>query len=88
MTLYFWWGDFNAKLGAEFISGEIHQMLNNGARLNDVMEKYKFTWVKKKIPVEKSVLDYVITSQDLVLSVNSLKIDEAKEFTPWRSLKH
>ena len=41
-----------------------------------------FTWVKKKIPVRK-----VITSQDLVSSVNSLKIDEAKEFTPWKSLK-
>ena len=81
-------GDFNAKLGTEFIRGEIHQMSNNGARLNDIMEKYTFTWVKNKIPVEKSVLDYVITSQDLVSSVNSLKIDEAKEFTPWRSLKH
>ena len=46
-----------------------------------------FTWVKNKIPVEKSVLDYVVTSQDLVSSVNSLKIDEAKEFTLWRSLK-
>ena len=81
-------GDFNAKLGTEFIRGKIHQMSNNGARLNDIMEKYTFTWVKNKIPVEKSVSDYVITSQDFVSSVNSLKIDEAKEFTPWRSLKH
>ena len=88
-------GDFNAKLGAEIIRGKIHQMSNNGARLNDIMEKYNlavlnapeicsgtFTWVKNKIPVEKSVLDYAITSQDLVSSVKSLKIDEAKEFTP------
>ena len=37
--------------------------------------------------MEKSVLDYVITSQDLVSSVNPLKIDEAKEFIPWRYLK-
>ena len=83
-------GDFNAKLGTEFIRGKIHQMSNNGARLNDIMivKKYTFTWVKNKIPVEKSVSDYVITSQDLVSSVNSLKIDEAKQFTPWRSLKH
>ena len=91
-------GGFNAKLGTEIIRGEIHQMSNNEARLNDIMEKYNlnaleicsgtFTWVKNKIPVEKSVLDNVITSQDLVSSVNSLKIDEAKEFTPWRSLKH
>ena len=93
-------GDFNAKLGAEIITGEIHQMSHNGARLNGIIEKYNlavlnaleicsgtFTWVKNKIPVEKSVLDYVITSQDLVSSVNSLKIDEAKEFIPWRSLK-
>ena len=93
-------GDFNAKLGAEIIRGEIHQMSNNGARLNDIMEKYNlavlntleicsgtFTWVKNKIPVEKSVLDYVITSQDLVSSVKSLKIYEAKKFTPWKSLK-
>ena len=46
-----------------------------------------FTWVKNRTVVEKSLLDYVITSQNLVSSVNSLKIDEAKEFTPWRSLK-
>ena len=39
--------------------------------------KTEFQWKK----------NYVITSQDLVSSVNSLKIDEAKEFTPWRSLK-
>ena len=26
-----------------FISGEIHHMSNNGARLNDIMEKYTFT---------------------------------------------
>ena len=58
-------GGFNAKLGTEFIRGEIHWMSNNGARLNDIMEKYTFTWVKNKIPVEKSVLDYVITSQIL-----------------------
>ena len=90
-------GDFNAKLGAEIIRGEIHQMSNNGASMNGIIEKYNlavlnapeiccgtFTWIKNKIPVEKSVLDYVITSQDLV---NPLKIDEAKEFTPWKSLK-
>ena len=93
--------DLNAKLGTEFIRDEIHQMSNNGARLNDIVEKYNlavlnaleicsgtFTWVKNKIPLEKSALDYVITSQDLVTSVNSLKIDEAKQFTPWRSLKN
>ena len=58
---------------------EIHQMSNNGTRLNDIVKKYNlavlnaleicsgtFIWVKNKIPVEKSVLDYVITSQDLV----------------------
>ena len=68
-------GDFNAKLSTEFIRGEIHQMSNNGAHLNDIMEKYNlavlnaleicsgtFTWVKNKIPVEKSVLDYVCHS--------------------------
>ena len=86
-------GDFSAKLGTEFIRSEIHNMTNNGARLNDIIEKYNlavlnaleicsgtFTWVKIKFQVEKSVLDYyVISSQDLVSSVSSLKIDEAKE---------
>ena len=74
-------GDFNAKLGTEIIRDEIHQMSNNGACLNDIMEKYSlavlnaleicsgtFTWVKNRIPVEKSGLDCVITSQDLVSS--------------------
>ena len=57
-------GDFNAKLGAEIIRGEIHQMSNNGACLNGIIEKYNlavlnaleicsgtFTWVKNKTPV-------------------------------------
>ena len=72
-------GDFNAKLGTEIIKGEIHQMSNNGARLSDIMEKHNlavlnaleicsgtFTSVNDRIPVEKSVLGFVITSQDLV----------------------
>ena len=32
--------DFNAKLGTDIITGEIHQMSNNGPRINDIMEKY------------------------------------------------
>ena len=32
-------GDFNAKLDTEFIRGEIHEMSNNVARVNDIMEK-------------------------------------------------
>ena len=32
-------GDFNAKLGTEIIRGESHQMSNNEAHLNDMMEK-------------------------------------------------
>ena len=31
-------GNFNDKLGTEFIRGEIHQMSNNGACLNDIMQ--------------------------------------------------
>ena len=85
-------GDFNAKLGAEIIRGEINQ---NGARLNGIMENYSlavlnaleicsgtFTLVKNKIPVEKSVLDYVITSQDLVSFVNSLKLMKPRSLLP------
>ena len=37
--------------------------------------------------MEKSILDYVLVSNDLVSWVVGLQIDEEKLFTPWRKLK-
>ena len=47
-----------------------------------------FTRIKNKNPDEKSVIDYAVTSNDLVPFLKSMTIDESKEITPWRKLKH
>ena len=36
---------------------------------------------------EKSVLDYVIASDDLLRYIKNMKIDTNKQFTPWRTIK-
>ena len=47
-----------------------------------------FMRVKNKNPDEKSVIDYAVTSNDLVPFLKSMTIDESKKITPWRKLKH
>ena len=46
-----------------------------------------FTRVNNKNTMEKSILDYVLVSNDLVSWIVGLQIDEGKLFTPWRKLK-
>ena len=46
-----------------------------------------FARANKKIVGEKSVLDYVIVSDDLIRYIKNMQIDTAKQFTPWRTLK-
>ena len=47
-----------------------------------------FTRIKNKNSDEKSVIYYAVTSNDLVQFLKSMSIDESKEITPWRKLKH
>ena len=72
-------GDFNTKLGKTIVKGDVHDMSNNGQKLHNMIIKYNlrvinsmkirtgiFIRVNNKIIGEKSVLDYVIASEDLM----------------------
>ena len=93
-------GDFNAKLDKTIIKGDIHDMGSNGQKLHNMIIKYNlhvinsmeicagiFTRVNNKIKGEKSVLDYVIASDDLLRYIKNMLIDTNKQFTPWRTIK-
>ena len=90
----------NAKLGKGIIKGDIHDMSSNGQKLHNLIIKYNlnvvnsmeicsgtFTRTKNKIVGEKSVLDYVIVSDELLRYIKNMQIDTVKQFTPWRTLK-
>ena len=94
-------GHLNAKLGKDSIKGKIHDMSTNGEHLMSVIGKYNnltvvnsldicrglFTRVNNKNTMEKSIMDYVLVSNDLVSLIVGLQIDDGKLFTPWRKLK-
>ena len=94
-------GDFNAKLGSDVKKGDIHSMSKNGQLLWDVIKTFNlevinsadifrgvFTRIKAtKKKVEKSVLDYVIVSDQFKDQFLSCLIDEDKQLTPLRNLK-
>ena len=46
-----------------------------------------FTRPKNKIVGEKSALDYIIVSDDLIRHIKTMPIDITKQFMPWRTLK-
>ena len=72
-------GDFNAELGYDVISNDLHPMSNNGEQLFELCNKYNlklmnasercegvFTRIPKyKQTIEKSPLDYVFILSDL-----------------------
>ena len=93
-------GDLNTKLGEGIIKGDIHDMSSNGQKLHNLVIKYNlnvvnsmeicsgtFTRANNKIVGEKSVLDYVIVSHELIRYIKNMQIDTAEQFTPWRALK-
>ena len=91
-------GDFNAKLGKDVIGGDVHPMSPNGRLLFSLCNNYylfvlNFSNLCKGVStrihnyrnkVEKSVLEYVLISEDLYPHFVSMHIDEEKHFTPWR----
>ena len=46
-----------------------------------------FTRANNNIVGEKSVLDYVIVSDELIRYIKNMQINNVKQFTPWRTLK-
>ena len=94
-------GDFNAKLGRGIIPNDRYDMSDNGQYLYKMITNYDltvlnaldtcsgtFTRIKNKDPDEQSVIDYAITSNDLVPFLKSMAIYESRKITPWRKLKH
>ena len=93
--------DANAKLGSEVIYGDPHKMSNNGKLLNDIIERQdlvvlnaleicKGTITRERNfenKSEKSVIDYILVSRDLVQFVTEIKIDEEKEHVLARYVK-
>ena len=93
-------GDFNAKLGTLFVPGDVHDTSTNGKYLFDLWKTQDlcllntqsfthgvFTRVNNKDKSERSVIDYMFCTYDLLSNISSFHIDEMKEFTPWRQLK-
>ena len=87
----FFAGDFNAKLGRQFYSGDIHDINGNSNRLSKVINEFNlevlntcekchstFTSLNNKNSNAKSVLDYLIVSSELNKYTNSMSIDEKK----------
>ena len=92
-------GDFYAKLGKGIIKGHIHDMSSNGQKLRNRIIKYNlnvvisteicsriFTRVNDKSVGEKSVLDFVITSDELIQCITNMEIDSVKLFMPSHTL--
>ena len=92
-------GDLNAKL--KYIDSKTVADSGNGEILHEVIEKYGlcvcnfhskaegyYTRIaSKKSKIEKSVIDYVITTPELFNTMNELHIDEEKVQTPFRTIK-
>ena len=84
-------GDLNSKLGPEFIKNDPHSITENGSILAGIMERNALTVVNglEQVcrglitrerttvdSVEKSIIDFVIVSQDIVQSISSMMIDD------------
>ena len=92
-------GDFNAKI--ELIDNEITAITNNGQLLLNVLNKYElsvcnfhpeaegyYTRIsKKKGKQEKSLLDYVVTTESAFEYLSEFITDEDKIMTPFRTIK-
>ena len=78
----------------------IHDMSSNGQKLQYLIIKYNlnvansmeicsetFTRANNKSLGEKSELDYLIVSDELIRYIKNMPMDTAKQFTPWRTLR-
>ena len=93
-------GDFNAKLGSEFIPNDTHERSANGDILSQIIERKELilvsgtqkclgTWTRQNNSneQEKSVIDYVLVNEDLYNYIDHMEIDEEKTFCPVRTTK-
>ena len=87
-------GDLNSKLGPEFINKDPHSITENGRILSGILErnalivvnglevcKGLITRERSTVDnIEKSIIDFVIVSQDLVKSIKSMMIDDDRKY--------
>ena len=87
-------GDLNSKLGPDFIKNYPKQMTENGKILGGLLNRKALTVVNglgdickglitrertTTISVEKSIIDFVIVSNDLVTDILSMMIDDERK---------
>ena len=87
-------GDFNSKLGTEYISSDPHEQSENGkilsgmiernalCVLNGLNEKCTGSTTRQRTTVngvEKSIIDFVMVSSNLVKQVESIMIDDERK---------
>ena len=95
-------GDMNSKLGQEFIPNDPKQISENGKILAGILERNALTVVNglqgkceglitrerhTVNGVEKSIIDFVIVSQDLVKYVGKMTIDDKRKYVLTRLMK-
>ena len=93
--------DFNSKLGKTFIPKDPHPQSENGKLLANIITRQKLTVAnglvtcdgtitRKRITTtrtEESAISFVLTSEDMVNSIVSVKIDESREHVLTRLTK-
>ena len=95
-------GDMNSQLGQEFIPNDPKQISENGKILAGILERNALTVVNglqgkceglitrernTVNGVEKSIIDFVIVSQDLVKYVGKMNIDDKRKYVLTRLTK-
>ena len=92
---FLWIGDFNAKIG---LKEDHHEISPNGRLVNNLIEKYslfilngtklcKGVWTRIDSNGNRSILDYVISSQGFSEYVKYIEIDDTKTNTLFRTIK-
>jgi exonuclease III len=94
--------DANSKLGDEYIPGDPHKQSVNGRLLANIMDRHALIVLnglqEKRVGlitrerhtltgIEKSVIDFVIMSSDLIKHVESIHIDEEREHVLTKIIK-
>ena len=86
-------GDLNSKLGPEFIKNDPHSKTENGKILSGIIERNALIVVNglevckglitrertTKDGIEKSIIDFVIVSTDLVQTIKTMMIDDGRK---------
>ena len=95
-------GDLKSKLGTEYISKDPNKITENRKILSGILERNALSVVNGMADkcigsitrerhtvngVERSIIDFVIVSQDLVPEVASIMIDDERKYTLTRLTK-